>query len=60
MTMIVVTHEMQFAHDVADRIIFMDQGAIVEEGDIASPEATGACAWQRPCVIAIEVLTRKT
>ncbi|MGH8714222.1 MAG: amino acid ABC transporter ATP-binding protein [Casimicrobiaceae bacterium] len=36
MTMIVVTHEMQFAHDVADRIVFMDQGAIVEEGDPAT------------------------
>jgi ABC-type polar amino acid transport system ATPase subunit len=36
MTMIVVTHEMQFARDVADRIVFMDQGAIVEEGDAAT------------------------
>ena len=33
MTMIVVTHEMQFAHDVADRVVFMDHGAIVEEGE---------------------------
>ena len=32
MTMIVVTHEMGFAHDVADRVIFMDGGYIVEEG----------------------------
>ncbi|MDR2493434.1 MAG: amino acid ABC transporter ATP-binding protein [Coriobacteriales bacterium] len=32
MTMIVVTHEMGFARDVADRAIFMDEGAIVEEG----------------------------
>lgn len=32
MTMIVVTHEMDFAREVADRIIFMDHGAIVEEG----------------------------
>jgi len=31
-TMIVVTHEMGFASDVADRIIYMDQGEIVEEG----------------------------
>jgi len=31
-TMIVVTHEMQFARDVADRVIFMDEGMIVEEG----------------------------
>ncbi len=36
MTMIVVTHEMQFAHDVADRIVFMDHGTIVEEGDPAT------------------------
>jgi ABC-type polar amino acid transport system ATPase subunit len=31
-TMLVVTHEMRFAQDVADRVIFMDHGAIVEEG----------------------------
>lgn len=32
MTMAVVTHEMSFARDVADRVIFMDEGRIVEEG----------------------------
>jgi polar amino acid transport system ATP-binding protein len=32
MTMVVVTHEMGFARDVADRVIFMDGGKIVEEG----------------------------
>ncbi len=32
MTMVVVTHEMGFAREVADRVIFMDQGKIVEEG----------------------------
>jgi ABC-type polar amino acid transport system ATPase subunit len=32
MTMIVVTHEMDFARDVADRVVFMDCGAIVEDG----------------------------
>lgn len=32
MTMVVVTHEMNFARDVSDRVIFMDQGYIVEEG----------------------------
>lgn len=32
MTMIVVTHEMGFARDVADRVIFMDDGVIVEDG----------------------------
>jgi len=32
MTMVVVTHEMEFARDVADRVIFMDGGVIVEEG----------------------------
>jgi ABC-type polar amino acid transport system ATPase subunit len=32
MTMIVVTHEMGFAREVADRVIFMDEGRIVEEG----------------------------
>ena len=32
MTMIIVTHELGFAHEVADRIVFMDQGQIVETG----------------------------
>jgi polar amino acid transport system ATP-binding protein len=32
MTMLIVTHEMQFAEDVADRVVFMDHGAIVDEG----------------------------
>ena len=32
MTMIVVTHEMGFARDVGDRVVFMDGGVIVEEG----------------------------
>ena len=32
MTMVIVTHEMNFAKDVADRIIFMDEGIIVEQG----------------------------
>ncbi|HZJ58468.1 MAG TPA: amino acid ABC transporter ATP-binding protein [Clostridia bacterium] len=32
MTMVIVTHEMAFARDVADHIIFMDEGVIVEEG----------------------------
>ena len=35
MTMVVVTHEMGFARDVADRVVFMSDGVIVEEG---SPE----------------------
>jgi ABC-type polar amino acid transport system ATPase subunit len=32
MTMLIVTHEMQFAEDVADRVIFMDHGRIVDQG----------------------------
>jgi len=32
MTMVIVTHEMQFARDVADRVYFMDNGVIVESG----------------------------
>ena len=35
LTMIIVTHEMEFAKDVSDRVIFMDKGIIAEEG---SPE----------------------
>ena len=40
MTMIVVTHEVRFARDVADRVVFMDNGLIVEEGGPA--EVLGA------------------
>jgi len=31
-TMVVVTHEMGFAKEVADRVLFMDEGVVVEEG----------------------------
>ncbi|AIX99741.1 glutamine transport ATP-binding protein [Arthrobacter sp. PAMC 25486] len=43
MTMVVVTHEMGFAREVADRVIFMDAGYICEEG---SPEAIFSNAQQ--------------
>lgn len=33
MTMVIVTHEMNFAREVADRVIFMDKGYILEEGE---------------------------
>ena len=32
MTMVVVTHEMAFAREVSDRVVFMDQGIILEQG----------------------------
>ena len=32
-TMLIVTHQMEFARAVADRIIFMDEGQIIEESD---------------------------
>jgi ABC-type polar amino acid transport system ATPase subunit len=32
-TMVVVTHEMQFARDVSDRVVFMSDGSIIEQGD---------------------------
>jgi polar amino acid transport system permease protein len=32
MTMVVVTHEVRFARDVADRVVFMDEGRVVESG----------------------------
>ncbi len=42
MTMLVVTHEMAFAREVADRVVFMDGGVIVEQGNphdvIGSPK----------------------
>ena len=38
MTMVVVTHEVRFAREVADRVVFMDDGMVVEEG----PPSSGA------------------
>jgi polar amino acid transport system ATP-binding protein len=40
MTMIVVTHEMSFAREVADRVVFMSDGCIVEQGP---PETIFSC-----------------
>jgi polar amino acid transport system ATP-binding protein len=45
MTMIVVTHEMAFARQVADRVVFMDDGAVVEQGTPA--ELFGAPVHER-------------
>ena len=53
MTMIVVTHEMSFARDVADRVVFMDGGVIVEQG---APEEMFAAAAHRPCAPVPETL----
>ncbi|CNB16799.1 L-cystine ABC transporter ATP-binding protein YecC [Yersinia ruckeri] len=39
-TMVIVTHEMRFARDVADRVIFMDHGQIVEQGSAKALFAT--------------------
>jgi polar amino acid transport system ATP-binding protein len=51
MTMLVVTHEMNFARDVADRIGFMDEGLVVEQGDPKSfftePQSERARAFLR-------------
>ena len=33
MTMVIVTHEMGFAREVADRVVFIDSGVIMEQGD---------------------------
>jgi polar amino acid transport system permease protein len=45
MTMMVVTHEVRFAREVADRVIFMDEGMIVEQGSPA--EVLGAPKHER-------------
>jgi polar amino acid transport system ATP-binding protein len=47
MTMLVVTHEMAFARDVGDRVVFMDDGAIVEDGPAASLIASPKTARAR-------------
>ena len=40
LTMIIVTHEMEFARDVSDRVIFMDKGVIAEQGSPETGEST--------------------
>ena len=45
MTMIVVTHEMQFAREIADRVVFMEQGAVLQEGTPGN--VLGASTHQR-------------
>jgi polar amino acid transport system ATP-binding protein len=50
MTMIIVTHEMQFARAVADKIVFMDEGEIIEESRdprafFQKPETERACKF---------------
>ena len=54
MTMLVVTHEMAFARDVADRVIFMDEGVIVEQGPAA--QVIGAPTQERTQVFLQRVL----
>jgi ABC-type polar amino acid transport system ATPase subunit len=53
MTMVVVSHELQFARAAADRVIFLDQGAIVEEGPPARIFADPAQARTREFVARI-------
>ncbi len=58
MTMLCVTHEMQFAHEVADRVIFMSEGEIVEAG---SPEQVlKNPKWDRTSQFLEHILTHKS
>ena len=51
MTMVVVTHEMSFAREVADRVIYMENGEIIEEGPpeqlFTAPKSEGAQRFLR-------------
>jgi L-cystine transport system ATP-binding protein len=55
MTMIVVTHEMNFAREVAQKVVFMDEGRILEEG---SPEAIFEHAQQERTLQFLQRVTR--
>ena len=63
MTMMIVTHEMQFAEDVADRIVFMDHGRVVDEGPprelFRSPSHPRTQAFLR-AVVNRQVMTEAT
>jgi len=54
MTMLVVTHEMAFARDVADRVVFMDDGVVVEQGPPA--EVLGNPQHERTRIFLARVL----
>jgi polar amino acid transport system ATP-binding protein len=56
MTMLVVTHEMGFARHVADRVVFMDGGVIVEQGP--PEQVLGAPAHERTRRFLQRVLVR--
>ena len=56
MTMVVVTHEMGFARDVADRIIFMDDGYIVEEEKPEEMFALQVCCKLKTSIYAQSIL----
>jgi polar amino acid transport system ATP-binding protein len=56
MTMVIVTHELEFARDVADRVVAMEQGAILEEGP--AEQMFGAARSQRTRDI-LRVRTRR-
>src|SRR5207249_583479 len=55
MTMVVVTHEMGFAREVADRVVFMDGGVVVEQGRPA--EVLGAPREERTRAFLSKVLS---
>jgi polar amino acid transport system ATP-binding protein len=54
MTMLVVTHEMQFAREVADTVLFMDGGVVVEQGPPA--QVIGAPTQERTRTFLARVL----
>ena len=53
MTMIIVTHEMEFARDVADRVLFMDGGVIVEQGPAHDSHRPSAAGTHPPVPLAL-------
>ncbi len=58
MTMLCVTHEMQFAHQVADRVIFMAEGEIVETGP--PEQVLGNPKWDRTSQFLQHILSHKS
>ncbi len=60
-TMLLVTHEMSFAHDIADRVLFLDDGRIVEEGPpdviFSNPKEERTGAFLRKIIAAGRRLT---
>ena len=58
-TMLVVTHEMSFARDISDRVIFMNRGKIIESGDCAEVLGNPRDEYTRALIASVPRIRRR-